>query len=225
MLYSYMKKIYILVFLLIGLGHSNAQWFEQNYGAFATFKDVYFSNENTGWVCGWGKVLKTTNGGTNWTSYTLGNHSYNSICFTNNNTGFVCGDGGSVYKTTDAGSSWNLIDAGSTNNLMKIRFVNQNIGLIAGFHRTILKTINGGTNWVSVIANDTLPDMLGIKMLDVSTYFVTGVGSHIYRTNNGGTSWDTMSFNMVKPLWAPEFINNNTGWVTGCCGMYVKTTN
>jgi photosystem II stability/assembly factor-like uncharacterized protein len=49
------------------------QWVQQNSGTTETLHNLYFLNENLGWVCGFeGTILKTTDGGINWTSHNLG---------------------------------------------------------------------------------------------------------------------------------------------------------
>src|SRR4030095_3167687 len=219
------KAVITIIFILIVQINLQGQWFQQNPGTINTLKEVYFNNDNTGWVCGFGKILKTTNGGLNWIHYQLENKNFNSIYFTGNNTGWICGDSGKVYITTDAGASWNIVNAGTANNLMRVRFTDQNSGIIVGFNRTIIKTTNGGSSWFSTISNDSMVNFYGCTLLSSSLYFVTGTNSYIFKTTNAGASWDTLSFNMVNPLWTTDFINNSTGWITGCCGMFVKTTN
>jgi photosystem II stability/assembly factor-like uncharacterized protein len=60
-------------------------------------------------VCGdfQGALLKTTNGGLNWSLALLPNYgSLQSQCFINIDTGYVVGEFGCILKTTDGGISW-----------------------------------------------------------------------------------------------------------------------
>ncbi len=201
-----------------------SQWYPQASNTNLPLKSVYFIDANTGWICGWGFVLKTTDGGSTWNSTSLYSMQYNSIIFTDNNTGWLCGDSGRIYKTTNTGSSWSSINSGTYKNLMNIRFLNSNTGLIVGFARTILKTTNAGLNWISMISNIDTLDFLGCELINENNYIVTGTGSAIYRSTDAGASWIPFDMGFVNPLWAPDFINDNTGWVTGCCGMFSKST-
>jgi photosystem II stability/assembly factor-like uncharacterized protein len=185
---------------------------------------VYFTNENTGYICGYNTVLKTTNSGTNWVnSFLQGGHK--DIKFVNENTGFICSDSGKIFKTTNAGVSWNSMNSGTVNHLMRMDFFDENTIVIAGYKRTIIKTTNSGMNWVSLIPNHDTLDFYGCKIISENNYIVTGTGSAIYSSMNAGANWIASGMGVVNPLWATEFIDENTGWLTGCCGMFIKTTN
>lgn len=220
-------KFFCKIFLLLIFSCVNifSQWYPQTSNTIYPLKSVYFIDANTGLICGWGLVLKTTDSGSNWNSTSLYSRQYNSIIFTDNNTGWLSGDSGAVYKTTNAGTNWNPINSGTYKNLMNITFLNQSTGLIAGFSRTILKTTNAGLNWLSMISNIDTLDFLGCEFINENNYVVTGTTSAIYRSTDAGASWIHFAMGLVNPLWAAEFINDNTGWVTGCCGMLTKTTN
>lgn len=215
---------YIIYILLISAAGLNSQWLSQNSGTTSELRSVYFTNENTGYICGFNIVLKTTNSGTNWVnSFLQGAHK--DIKFVNDNTGFICSDSGKIFKTTNAGVSWNNMNSGTFNNLMRMDFFDENIVVIAGYKRTIIKTTNSGMNWESLIPNHDTLDFYGCKIISENNYIVTGTGSAIYRTTDAGANWIPSGMGVVNPLWATEFIDENTGWLTGCCGMFIKTTN
>lgn len=186
--------------------------------------DVYFVNENTGWICGDYMFLKTTNGGANWNKIDIaGNH--NSVFFFNSQTGFIASSGGKLLKTVNGGANWQLIDLGITSNLNKIKFLNNNFGIIVGDKTKIFKTTDGGSSWSNVsIGSDSL-NALDVKILNENKLFVTGIESMIWSTENGGQSWHAHSMGMPNPLTTVDFINDNTGMVSGCCGMLMQTTN
>ena len=72
---------------------------------------VSFINANTGTAVGCsGTILRTTNGGTNWTSQTSG--TTNCLCdvsFTDANNGTAVGDDGTILRTTNGGVFVNQI--------------------------------------------------------------------------------------------------------------------
>ena len=68
---------------------------------------VFFTAADTGYVVGRdGTILKTTNGGTNWTAQTSGTTNVlNSIYFTDANTGYTVGEIGTILKTINSGTT------------------------------------------------------------------------------------------------------------------------
>ena len=67
--------------------------------------DAHFFDLNTGIVCGsYGKISRTTNGGTSWNTMTVASSTWYDLYFINSNTGFVAGTSSNkVYKTTNKG--------------------------------------------------------------------------------------------------------------------------
>ena len=64
-----------------------------------------------------GKILKTTNAGTNWISQSSGtSNELFSVYFTNLNIGFAVGSNGTILKTNDSGVNWNNLTKGKTAN-------------------------------------------------------------------------------------------------------------
>ncbi|MCX7611947.1 MAG: YCF48-related protein, partial [Ignavibacterium sp.] len=127
-----------------------SQWFWQNpLPQSNPLYSVKFIDANTGWAVGeLGTIIKTTDGGINWTvqsSDTIG--ALNSVCFVNANIGWVAGANGTILKTTNGGLSWTPQSSGTTRPLYSIYFTNSNIGWAVGETGIILKTTNGGVSW------------------------------------------------------------------------------
>ncbi len=87
-------------------------------------------------------ILKTTNGGMNWTEISLPNNITNleGIGFVNEQTGWVGGWGVSFfnepsYKTTNGGANWSL--AGWGVNMNRIRFISDTLAYAVG--KTVYK--------------------------------------------------------------------------------------
>jgi photosystem II stability/assembly factor-like uncharacterized protein len=83
-------------------------WTEQFYqltDSSRILHSVYFADANTGYAVGaGGKILKTTDGGTNWSVQSSGTtDNLSSVYFTDANTGYVVGGNGTFLKTTNGG--------------------------------------------------------------------------------------------------------------------------
>ena len=218
-----MRILFLIITAFLWTGNLYSQWYQQNSGNVNTLKSVFFINHNTGWICGFECVLKTTDCGNNWSVYALeGFHK--SVFFTDENTGWICGDNGKIFKTVNGGVNWLPVSSGVTSALNQITFFNNNTGLISGSNKKILKSTDSGNTWNNINNFNTELDFHSVKILNNGHYIVTGTESSVYVSTNSGSIWDTLSLGMPNPLLTSEFIDQNTGWISGCCGMFMKTT-
>ncbi|HOW26424.1 MAG TPA: T9SS type A sorting domain-containing protein [Bacteroidales bacterium] len=82
-----------------------ADWVLQFSYASNPFYSVFFPNDTTGFVVGYGgSIFKTINGGSDWFALSSGTASnLSSLCFTDADTGYAVGDNGTILKTTNGG--------------------------------------------------------------------------------------------------------------------------
>jgi photosystem II stability/assembly factor-like uncharacterized protein len=87
-------------------------------------RGVRFINANTGWAVGdSGAIIKTTNGGTNWTSQSSGTTQHlKGVHFVDTNLGFAVGNAGTVLATVNGGTTWAPQISGTTANLNGLSF-------------------------------------------------------------------------------------------------------
>ncbi len=114
------------------------------------YYDLFFTNASVGWAVGPNsRIYKTTDGGQNWvmqftnTTFTT---NFRRIKMTSENNGMVVGGGGFTgggytLKTTDGGSSWNLLGRLTDNELYSLFIDNQNNIWMAGANGTLLSTV------------------------------------------------------------------------------------
>ncbi|MCX6247635.1 MAG: YCF48-related protein [Bacteroidetes bacterium] len=109
---------YSEVFKMKVNGDMTTQISRSGYG----LNSVYFANANTGYAVGfYGTIMKTSNGGTDWTIQNSGTPSHlSSVYFTDANTGYAVGDMGTILKTTNGGNSLGVNIQLSTENSLKI---------------------------------------------------------------------------------------------------------
>ncbi|MCB1147879.1 MAG: YihY/virulence factor BrkB family protein, partial [Leptospiraceae bacterium] len=120
---------------------------------------VLMITEKVGFIAGSGGVLlKTTDGGEDWSAVGPLNREIDYKAVSSNSKGeiFVVGSSFTVLKSTDQGETFESIDLSSNaadplkTSLFSISF-NENYGYIAGDFGTIMMTQNGGSTWVSKI--------------------------------------------------------------------------
>ncbi|MEX0635878.1 MAG: hypothetical protein WD135_03850, partial [Ferruginibacter sp.] len=161
--------------------------------------DMFFLDDLTGFMAGnFGKMLKTENGGTEWTE--IGNSfltgSLTSVWFINSDTGYV-GKTTShgMYKTDDGGQTWSQNFGYFPSNCYTMHFINDSIGWAGAFGDAIYKTTNGGVNW-ALQQNPNLSTFIRAIAFEDSTRGIAISNSYIYRTNNGQT-------------WTSNFVGSN----------------
>src|SRR3972149_3881386 len=121
-----MKKLIIFFLFSISAFAQQQEWYWQNpYPQGNDLRDVYFINSIIGWAIGaYGTVIKTTDGGKNWTVKMLDPVvSLNGIRFIDENIGFISCGYGKLYVTSDGGNDWNLEQTVTNQNLGKIFFI------------------------------------------------------------------------------------------------------
>ena len=191
-----------------------------------SLNSVCFPNTNTGYAVGdSGRILKTTNGGTDWTIQNSGTtEDLFSVCFTDVNNGYAAGES-PILKTTNGGTTWTATSYGGL--LFSITFPTQNIGYAAGFG-TILKTTDAGTTWTN--------QNTGTDYLFESVFFTDPVNGYIvghtfhdesgvnYKTTDGGITWIPQFPFSLRSLSSVFFSDANTGYIVGEYGTILKTT-
>lgn len=130
--------------------NSGINWVSQYSGVLlngnGAIFDILFINSLTGFAVvseSSAKIIKTTNGGINWSTYAVTNAQKN-IFFLNQQTGWACGYAGNIMKTVNTGNSWITEQTPVSTVLNSIYFANNETGWTCGFNGTILKTTNGG---------------------------------------------------------------------------------
>jgi len=131
------------------------------------FNALHFTDVNNGWVVGSkGKLLKTSNGGTNWNRITHPSMSSNpnskALHFLSPTIGWIGTDDGmgssKVIHTTDAGSSWIVQSPPITTDIFSISFADINNGWLVS-DCVIAKYSTG----VGVKNNDNNPNQFSLK--------------------------------------------------------------
>lgn len=125
------------------------------------FNDIYFLDENNGYIVGnKGTFYKTTDGGDNWTQISIsgsaGNRTFNAVKFTDVNNGVIVGGNRSndsiqtILKTTDGGQNWSVIRDNIAPILNDVDFYDSMNGYAVGRDGTVLYTNDGGNTWSNV---------------------------------------------------------------------------
>ena len=165
-----------------------------------------------------------------------------SLSFPQKLTGYDAGDSGSVYKTTNGGSSFTQRNSPKLNTTIRaLWFFNGDTGLTFTSEAEIFKTSNGGVSWTSINYSYVVPDSAytwtsktfssafftsnNVGYVGGSAYSPSGISRAIlHKTTDGGNTWTQLFIPNNKPIEKIYFIDSLTGFL--CTnGNLLKTTN
>lgn len=232
-----MRKIYyffisgIILFNISKDLHS--QWVTQTTPFTTHYYTLFFLDPNTGWAAGDGfKVIKTTNGGTNWIHISTpdGNDRGEAMHFVDENTGFVGTYLGKVYRTNNGGVNWSAVTLQNNSRIFSFDFINKDTGWVAGEGMIYFKTTNRGLSWFKPSVSLDNMYKTDVNFINGTTGFVTGPNNaRIMKSISGGNGWVGVQVPGYPlngfPWMGTSFINDNTGWAVGLRGYVAKTTN
>jgi photosystem II stability/assembly factor-like uncharacterized protein len=173
---------------IIASTDGGSAWSAQTTGVTQTLRTVQAVSGSVMYAGGglngtMGIVIKTTDGGANWTIVLDSGTTTSLICllsFINASTGWVVGNGGIIYKTTDGGTNWTAQTSGTAVTLTGVCFVDANNGWAVGNTGTILRTVNGGTTWTTETCPVTT-NLTGVSFVNATNGWITGASGVILK--------------------------------------------
>ncbi|WP_178989217.1 YCF48-related protein [Winogradskyella schleiferi] len=237
-----MKRLLLFFTLAIFTSQSSfSQWtyFDVGIENFSeNLYDVFFLNNDIGWIAGNNTILKTTDGGDNWIlKNTIPNVRYYGIYFKDESVGWAFGKStsginGRIHKTTDGGTTWTADPAGNgTLPWWSMDFADLNNGVIVGQEGQIKYTNDGGDTWYT----KTSPSGDAGTIFDVDFYDglngvavgFTGGNGFAIKTTDGGNTWYNTNSNNLGSIRSVSFSNENNGigLAIGSNGLIYNTYN
>jgi photosystem II stability/assembly factor-like uncharacterized protein len=162
------------------------------------FQSLLFLDGRTGFAVGeqadsvdqpHGLILKTKDGGANWTPKWIGTRAIVAIGFPSPSIGFALNESGTVYKSTDGGVMWNAQPEIPTphdySRFTALHFIDPDTGYVAGNY-DIFKTTDGGLHWSPQNVPMYLP-VVSMSFPDRSTGFALG-GNGVLKLDRNASS-------------------------------------
>jgi photosystem II stability/assembly factor-like uncharacterized protein len=199
----------------------------------SVLNNVFFTSTQVGYATGYVSngyaVLKSIDGGINWSvlqALTVGGNPLNRITFTTPQDGYIVSSGNGIFITHDAGNTWSQVFTknGKSDNLNSIYFIDQNIGFICGTGGKIYKTIDAGNTWNSCTTGAT-GAFYSVCATDKKTAYSGGYSGTILKTENGGLNWKLKAqlINGASTINKIQFVNDSIGLACSDTGRIYKT--
>ena len=218
---------WVVVFSILAI-NLNAQWSLQHSGTTENLTNVFFIDNNTGWIVGEnGILLKTLDGGDSWGQLASGTTKLlNKVKFFNKNEGYIAGESTLLF-TSDGGNNWSSAQSDG-----KVYFIDMNKGWMVTqgvdieYTIKVFRTNDGGSNWVDVL-DETYSaeeygrniDIFGVdnKIWVFGSYMYQGdYGGSILKFSSDGESFSNISipeFNWDQYVSNVFYVNENSGWL------------
>lgn len=231
-------KIFIFALCLIFIQNVNANWVKKSTNTLAWLHDVWFFDENKGFIVGsGGTFLETKDGGKTWTKRkNFTEDTILQITFSDNSNGwFLCerniynrGANASSYlmKTSDGGENWEKIEFkdGGRTRMTKIFFNSNGKGLAIGENGALFELQNDLQTWKKSFSPIRYLLLDGI-FTDEKKPVLFGGGGSILFSDDAGITWNAANVFGEKPskFNAAFFINQKNGWAVGTSGKIFQT--
>ncbi|MCY7345189.1 MAG: hypothetical protein LH614_03130 [Pyrinomonadaceae bacterium] len=214
-------------------------WTKQSIGTTEDINEIYFRNEDNGYVVAGKKMFATGDGGRNWRELKIyepkdfrnAAPEFLSVRFADKKRGFVVGsllnkDGevvdSLVMRTDNGGETWARIIVPSKLELFHLDFVSSSRGWIVGDKGLILTTQDGGVNWFAQNSR-TDKTLYNVDFRDSDEGYAVGGKGVILRTENGGGNWETVKTSFPNTFLRVDFADDKNGWIVGYGGTILRS--
>ena len=214
-------------------------WARQNVGTKAAINDIYFRDEEKGFLLA-GNSIFVTRDGMNWSQSRMfmpeefegADVELYSVRFSSKKKGWVVGsiskrdrvvDSILVY-TDDEGLSWRRQRAPSRLELIHIDFVSDKRGWIVGDGGTVLFTRDAGVSWTKQNVGNITGTLYHVDFRNDKDGWVVGERGTLLRTTDGGETWTTIPTNTNVTLLSIQFSSDEDGLAIGRSGTILRSS-
>ncbi len=215
-------------------------WNRKVLNTAANINEIYFRNNDNGYLVAGRKMFVTKDAGTSWREEIIvkpgeiadGTPEFLSIRFNSKNQGFIIGSvlnsdeeviDSLLLRTVDGGETWSrLLLPEVKTELFHLDFDGKQEGWIVGDMGVILATINNGNTW-TVQDSGTTAGLYNVDFRSDKEGYAVGERGTILRTEDGGRSWIMVETFVQKTLFRVNFVDDKNGWIVGSEGTILRT--
>jgi photosystem II stability/assembly factor-like uncharacterized protein len=218
-------------------------WVEYPLKATENINEIYFRNDDNGYLVAGRKLFITRDAGRTWQETRIfktgefgsGTPEFLSIRFSDKKRGYVIGSvlrrSGSeqvvvdslLMRTEDGGETWQRIKVPSKVELFHLDFSGNSRGWIVGDNGVVLTTINSGLTWIKQASLTTMP-LYSVDFRDDDEGYIAGKSGTMLRTENGGLTWVKVPTGVKDTLMRVDFTDDKNGWIVGYSGVILRST-
>lgn len=217
-------------------------WTRRVLNTAANINEIYFRNDDNGYLVAGRKMFVTSDGGANWREELIIDPNefkdaipeFLSIRFNSKKQGFIVGSlldrqnedvviGSLILRTMDGGETWRRITVPTKVELFHLDFDGKSRGWIVGDRGVILATLDNGDTW-TLQESGTNEVLYNVDFRDEDDGYAVGTGGTILRTENGGQTWIPVPSPVSSTLFRVDFASDEDGWIVGARGTILRTS-
>lgn len=205
--------------------------------------EIYFRNDNNGYLVAGRKMFLTNDGGKTWNEtriYRPGEFrnltpEFLSIRFADKKRGIAVGSllrkvrneeivvESLVMRTEDGGETWSRVIVPTKSELFHLDFDGSSRVWIAGDNGVILHSGDGGRTFVKQNTGTKQP-IYNVDFRDSKNGYAVGKAGTILRTENGGETWELVRSRFTESLMRVDFADDKNGWIVGYKGTILRSS-
>jgi len=169
--------------------------FDAEMGAANPFLDVWFENEQHGYVVGaYGFFFVTNDGGKKWEFIAgrmdnIDRYHLNAIEKIKGGALLIAGEAGALFSSTDMGETWETLYGPYQGSYFGIQNTkNQNEVLVYGLRGSVYKSMDDGQSW-EAIETPVSTSLAGSALSDDGTITLVGFSGTVLTSNDDGQSF------------------------------------
>lgn len=216
-------------------------WRRKILNTVANINEIYFRNDDNGYLVAGRKMFVTKDGGKSWREAFIVNPrefrdgipEFLSIRFNSRKQGFIVGSvidknnndniiGSLLLRTTDGGESWSRIIVPTKVELFHLDFDGKSHGWIVGDKGNILATTDNGNSW-RMQKSGTTETLYNVDFRDELDGYAVGTNGTILRTDDGGNNWIKVRTFVKNTLFRVDFSDKKNGWIVGSKGTILRS--
>jgi photosystem II stability/assembly factor-like uncharacterized protein len=215
-------------------------WTKQDIGTTENINEIYFRNDDNGYLVAGRKMFITKDGGRSWQEtriyregeFRSASPEFLSIRFADKKRGIVIGSllnqkeeviDSLVMRTEDGGETWQRVVVPSKKELYHLDFVGSSRCWIVGDSGLILYSDNGGAQFRQQKSGTAL-DLYNVDFRDESEGYAVGSKGTILRTETGGEIWETVKTTFPATFMRVDFADDKNGWIVGYNGTILRSS-
>jgi len=149
-------------------------------------------------------------------------HLYD-VCILNGLNSWAVGAFGTIFHSTDGGTTWEAQTSGLTEHLLGVDFADDKHGWAVGRSAVILHTQDGGQTWAAQKTDDK-NHLFDVVALSPERAIAIGDWGTVLVTTDGGANWQKRSLDRDVILNAQAWTDAEHGWIVGEAGLVLATT-